>query len=115
MSFGVIGRLGLIAGFVVASTALAAADEIPAEDPDLFRQMFNQGLVSADWIEPAAREELSVDLLQGIAERWRSELGRYQGADRTAVGWRLTFEKGEIRGRVARSRDGRLIGVFFGK
>ena len=84
-----------------------------ATDPDLFNAMFSNQTISNEWIAPAAQEELTPQMLRDITSDLQHQSGAYTDAKKTARGWLLQFENGEVRARIIRSKFGRLIGVFF--
>ena len=105
--------LALLALIALPQTVAAQSSDLPATDPDLFKALFSNQLISANWIEPAARSELTPFMLRNIAKDLQKQGGSYAEARKTARGWLLQFDKGEVRARIVRSKSGNLIGVFF--
>ncbi|MBL4892439.1 MAG: hypothetical protein JKX91_11600 [Rhizobiaceae bacterium] len=99
--------------FTLPQAGLALSADLPATDPLLFKALFSNQQVSAEWIEPAARSELTPFMLRNIARDLQKRGGSYEDAQKTARGWLLQFDKGEVRARIVRSKSGNLIGVFF--
>ncbi|MFK5977556.1 MAG: hypothetical protein QM488_01550 [Rhizobiaceae bacterium] len=105
--------LALAAIFTLPQIVSASSADLPATDPLLFKAMFTGQQISAQWIEPAARSELTPFMLKTIAKDLQQKGGAYSEAQKTARGWLLQFDKGEVRARIVRSKSGNLIGVFF--
>ncbi len=95
------------------TSANADATNIPKQDPQLFAALLEGHIITEDWIEPAARSELSPTMLREIARRLKSQGGTYQGPQKTSSGWLLQFQNGQVRARIVRSKSGLLVGVFF--
>lgn len=105
--------LALLAFFALQQAGSALSADLPTTDPLLFKAMFTGQQISAEWIEPAARMELTPFMLRNIAKDLQKQGGAYSQAQKTARGWLLQFDKGEVRARIIRSKSGYLIGVFF--
>jgi len=98
-----------------AQISPAWPSEAAATDPQLFQDMFSGGEISEQWIEPAARDELTTAMLADIVARLTSNGGSYLKAEKSARGWNLYFQNGQARARIVRAGNGQLIGVFFSK
>ncbi|PCI05882.1 MAG: hypothetical protein COB78_04715 [Hyphomicrobiales bacterium] len=105
--------LALLALFTLPQAGSALSADFPTTDPLLFKALFSNQQISAEWIEPAARTELTPFMLRNIARDLQKQGGSYSAAQKTARGWLLQFDKGEVRARIIRSKSGYLIGVFF--
>ncbi len=109
-------KTGIAAGcmhiylLAVANSGTAA---VPQEDPQLFAAMLDEHAISTEWIEPAARSELSPTMPREISKRLKRQGGAYLGAQKKPSGWLLQFQNGQIRARIVRSKTGLLVGVFF--
>jgi len=113
---GMLVALTMVIGFAITGIASNAySAELPGNDPGLFRYLFTNKTVPAAWISGPARDELTPQMLEEIAERLSKEGGQYNGASKTARGWLLDFQNGSVRSRIVRASDRKIVGVFFSR
>lgn len=103
----------LFAFAFAAASGDARAEPPPEDNQLLLQQMFDQGGVDASWIAPAARAQLTPELIRDAVGAVTTAAGALQSIAPSGDNWQLKFERGTTTVVLVRNENGLIQGLWF--
>lgn len=88
------------------------AEDMPADDGDLWRRIFTGLPIPEEWVAPAARGQLTPELLVQVSEQLQAAAGALESVTPAGEQWRLTFARMIAMAMLSRDPDGMITGLF---
>lgn len=91
---------------------MALGEDMPGDDADLWRRIFTGEPIPADWVAPAARAQLTPQLLVQVSNQLQAAAGTLESVAAAGDQWRLTFARMTAIAMLSRDADGLITGLF---
>ncbi|MEZ5669716.1 MAG: serine hydrolase [Alphaproteobacteria bacterium] len=91
----------------------ATAEAPPADDGELLRRIAAMGSIEPDWVTPAARRQLTPELIATVMSQLGEAAGPFEAVAPEGDGWLLLFENASVPVLLSRDENGLVAGLFF--
>ena len=103
----------LAAGLLALTVGIGWADAPPQRDEDVLRQMIEDGGLAEAWIAPAARSQLTPELVENVLARVRAAAGDLVSVTPAGDRWLVVFERANTIVLLSRDENDQINGLWF--